>query len=150
MADGKVRIQLQRFLTLLHRFVVAMIDAQCVRHVCADDQGKRIKAFRFSQLPNAFAIPPYDQQMPGIPFMRCGIAWIQLNGATVFLLGEVPLPAVQVVCESQRGVRLRQRRALLGMSQTAMGEAAGLSFRQIQKYESGKNSIAASRLYEFA
>ncbi|MDI1286234.1 MAG: helix-turn-helix transcriptional regulator [Reyranella sp.] len=48
------------------------------------------------------------------------------------------------------GVRLRQRRNLLGMSQTKLGEAVGLTFQQIQKYERGTNRVSASRLFEFA
>jgi len=48
------------------------------------------------------------------------------------------------------GTRLRQRRALLGMSQTALGNAVGLSFQQVQKYEQGSNRISSSRLFEFA
>ncbi len=45
------------------------------------------------------------------------------------------------------GARLRQRRTLLGMSQTMLGEAIGLTFQQVQKYESGANRISASRLF---
>ncbi len=37
------------------------------------------------------------------------------------------------------GARLRQRRTLLGMSQTMLGEAIGLTFQQVQKYEKGTN-----------
>ena len=48
------------------------------------------------------------------------------------------------------GTRVRQRRALLGMSQTTLGDAVDLTFQQIQKYEGGKNRISASRLVEFA
>jgi transcriptional regulator with XRE-family HTH domain len=48
------------------------------------------------------------------------------------------------------GMRVRQRRALLGMSQTALADADGLTFQQIQKYERGTNRMGASRLYEFA
>lgn len=48
------------------------------------------------------------------------------------------------------GMRMRQRRALLGMSQTALANAVGLTFQQIQKYERGTNRMGASRLYEFA
>lgn len=48
------------------------------------------------------------------------------------------------------GNRIRQRRALLGMSQTALGKAVGLTFQQIQKYERGANRASASKLYEFA
>ena len=47
------------------------------------------------------------------------------------------------------GTRLRQRRTLLGMSQTKLGEAVGLTFQQIQKYERGTNRMGSSRLYEF-
>jgi len=46
------------------------------------------------------------------------------------------------------GARLRQRRTLLGMSQEKLGEAVGLTFQQIQKYERGANRIGASRLYQ--
>ena len=45
------------------------------------------------------------------------------------------------------GARLRVRRTLLGMSQTTLGEAIGLSFQQMQKYEKGANRISASRLF---
>ena len=48
------------------------------------------------------------------------------------------------------GMRIRQRRTLLAMSQTTLGAAVGLTFQQIQKYENGSNRISASRLYEFA
>ncbi len=48
------------------------------------------------------------------------------------------------------GLRMRQRRSLLGMSQTAVGDAVGLTFQQIQKYERGSNRIGSSRLFEFA
>jgi transcriptional regulator with XRE-family HTH domain len=48
------------------------------------------------------------------------------------------------------GARVRQRRALLGMSQTNLGSAVGLTFQQIQKYERGSNRISSSRLFEFS
>ena len=48
------------------------------------------------------------------------------------------------------GQQLRRARQSVGMSQTKLGESGGLSFQQIQKYESGKNRIAASRLYRIA
>ncbi len=46
------------------------------------------------------------------------------------------------------GARVRQRRALLGMSQTTLGNALGLSFQQVQKYEKGTNRMGASRLFD--
>ena len=48
------------------------------------------------------------------------------------------------------GARMRQRRSLLGMSQTNLGTAVGLTFQQIQKYERGSNRIGSSRLFEFS
>ena len=44
------------------------------------------------------------------------------------------------------GARVRVRRTLLGMTQTDLGKAIGLTFQQVQKYENGKNRISASRL----
>lgn len=48
------------------------------------------------------------------------------------------------------GKRLRLRRTLLGLSQEAIGDAIGVTFQQIQKYERGINRMGSSRLYEFA
>ncbi len=48
------------------------------------------------------------------------------------------------------GRKLRSRRTILGMSQEEIGEAVGITFQQIQKYERGLNRIGSSRLYEFA
>ncbi len=46
------------------------------------------------------------------------------------------------------GARVRVRRMLLGMSQTTLGDALGMSFQQVQKYEKGTNRISASRLFD--
>ena len=48
------------------------------------------------------------------------------------------------------GARLRERRTALGVSQERLGEALGLTFQQIQKYEKGVNRIGASRLFEIS
>ncbi len=48
------------------------------------------------------------------------------------------------------GARLRQRRTLLGMSQTTLGEGIGISFQQMQKYERGMNRIGSSRLFDLS
>ncbi len=37
---------------------------------------------------------------------------------------------------------------LIGLSQERLGEALGVTFQQIQKYERGANRISASKLYE--
>ncbi len=48
------------------------------------------------------------------------------------------------------GKRLRQARKHAGLSQTALGRALGISFQQIQKYESGGNRLGSSRLWHAA
>src|ERR1700760_2601973 len=48
------------------------------------------------------------------------------------------------------GSRVRLRRNMLGLSQEKLGEAIGLTFQQVQKYERGANRIGASRLWELS
>ena len=48
------------------------------------------------------------------------------------------------------GSRVRMRRMLAGISQEKLGEALGLTFQQVQKYEKGSNRISASRLQQIA
>ncbi|MDO9710778.1 helix-turn-helix domain-containing protein [Paracraurococcus lichenis] len=48
------------------------------------------------------------------------------------------------------GARVRLRRTLLGMSQEKLGDALGLTFQQVQKYERGVNRIGASRLFDLS
>jgi transcriptional regulator with XRE-family HTH domain len=48
------------------------------------------------------------------------------------------------------GSRIRLRRTLLGMSQERLGEALGLTFQQVQKYERGVNRVGASRLFDIS
>ena len=48
------------------------------------------------------------------------------------------------------GARLRVRRTLLGMSQTTLGDALGVSFQQMQKYEKGTNRIGSSRIFDLS
>jgi transcriptional regulator with XRE-family HTH domain len=48
------------------------------------------------------------------------------------------------------GSRLRMRRLMLGMSQTVIADALGLTFQQVQKYEKGANRISASRLQQLS
>ena len=48
------------------------------------------------------------------------------------------------------GSRVRMRRIMLGMSQEKLGEALGLTFQQVQKYEKGANRIGASRLQQIS
>src|SRR5262245_52504548 len=48
------------------------------------------------------------------------------------------------------GARVRMRRMMLGMSQEKLGDALGLTFQQVQKYEKGANRIGASRLQQIS
>jgi len=52
--------------------------------------------------------------------------------------------------DSHVGHRVRERRILLGMSQTRLGESLGLSFQQVQKYERGIDRISVGRLVHMA
>ncbi|MDD9876966.1 MAG: helix-turn-helix transcriptional regulator [Magnetovibrio sp.] len=63
--------------------------------------------------------------------------------------GRLP-PGVPNPVDVHVGGRVRQRRTLLGLSQERLGEAVGLTFQQIQKYEKGANRIGASRLFQFS
>ncbi len=52
--------------------------------------------------------------------------------------------------DGQVGRRVRERRKALGMSQDSLGNALGISFQQVQKYEVGTNRVAAGRLWDMA
>lgn len=48
------------------------------------------------------------------------------------------------------GERIRRRRTELGRTQEDLGSGLGISYQQIQKYETGANRISAGRLFEIA
>ncbi len=48
------------------------------------------------------------------------------------------------------GQRIRARRKTVGLSQSTLADALGLTFQQVQKYENGANRVSASKLYETA
>jgi len=48
------------------------------------------------------------------------------------------------------GTRIRLRRTLLAISQERLGNALGLTFQQVQKYERGVNRVGASRLFDLS
>src|SRR5436190_20886443 len=48
------------------------------------------------------------------------------------------------------GARIRMRRLMLALSQTQLGDALGLTFQQVQKYENGSNRVGAGRLQHIA
>ena len=61
------------------------------------------------------------------------------------MAGKKPNPV-----DTHVGSRVRLRRLLLGMSQERLGDAMGLTFQQVQKYEKGVNRIGASRLFHIS
>ena len=48
------------------------------------------------------------------------------------------------------GTRIRRRRRELGMTQRDLGEEIGVRFQQVQKYETGRNRVSASKLWDIA
>jgi len=58
---------------------------------------------------------------------------------------KTPVPQDEVV-----GRRIRARRLQLGLSQQALGDALGISYQQVQKYEKGVSRIGAGRLQQVA
>jgi transcriptional regulator with XRE-family HTH domain len=61
------------------------------------------------------------------------------------MIKKVPNPTDKHV-----GSRVRMRRMMLSMSQEKLGDALGLTFQQVQKYEKGTNRIGASRLQQIS
>ncbi len=71
-------------------------------------------------------------------------------GALRTLRGSLFVKKVPNPIDRHVGSRVRMRRILLGMSQEKLGEALGLTFQQVQKYEKGTNRIGASRLQQIS
>ncbi|WP_425404588.1 helix-turn-helix domain-containing protein [Hwanghaeella sp.] len=59
-------------------------------------------------------------------------------------------PGIANPIDEHVGARIRMRRIMLGLSQQKLGEALGLTFQQLQKYERGTNRVGASRLWDLA
>ena len=96
---------------------------------------------------------------PGFYFVVCGVvpfsplcnrekeidAFRSSNGSGGNIVIKIPNPIDKHV-----GGRVRMRRMLLSMSQEKLGDALGLTFQQVQKYEKGTNRIGASRLQQIS
>jgi len=63
---------------------------------------------------------------------------------------KTPDPSAPDPIDVAVGARIRLRRQVLSVSQTALAEALGVSFQQVQKYERGVNRISASMLVRTA
>jgi transcriptional regulator with XRE-family HTH domain len=64
--------------------------------------------------------------------------------------GYVSVKKIPNPIDTHVGSRVRMRRMMVGMSQEKLGDALGLTFQQVQKYEKGANRIGASRLHQIA
>src|SRR5262249_24578554 len=61
------------------------------------------------------------------------------------MAGRLQLPRVPNLTDQHVGSRVRMRRLMLAMSQEKLGDALGLTFQQVQKYERGANRIGPNR-----
>jgi transcriptional regulator with XRE-family HTH domain len=57
-------------------------------------------------------------------------------------------PRAATPIDAYIGARMRERRAALGLSQGALSKKLGVTFQQVQKYESGENRVSAARLFD--
>ena len=57
-------------------------------------------------------------------------------------------PRAATAIDTYIAAQLRADRIALGLSQAALGDKLGVSFQQIQKYESGVNRVSAARLFD--
>jgi transcriptional regulator with XRE-family HTH domain len=48
------------------------------------------------------------------------------------------------------GANIKRARVIAGESQSKLGEALGLTFQQVQKYEKGRNRVSAVKLWMIA
>ncbi|HYC06230.1 MAG TPA: helix-turn-helix transcriptional regulator [Azospirillaceae bacterium] len=58
--------------------------------------------------------------------------------------------AVETAVENHVAARIRLRRGLLGMSQSDLARALGITFQQVQKYERGSNRVSVGKLFRLA
>jgi transcriptional regulator with XRE-family HTH domain len=56
-------------------------------------------------------------------------------------------PRAATAIDEYIGTQIRDRRTALNLSQTALAEKLGVSFQQLQKYETGVNRVSAARLF---
>jgi transcriptional regulator with XRE-family HTH domain len=57
-------------------------------------------------------------------------------------------PRAATSIDAYIGARIRECRTALDLGQADLGRKLGISFQQIQKYESGVNRVSAARLFE--
>ncbi|MEM8784969.1 MAG: helix-turn-helix transcriptional regulator [Pseudomonadota bacterium] len=66
-------------------------------------------------------------------------------------MSDEPLqPRIAKRVDEHVGERIRERRTLLGLTQEQLAAALGISYQQVQKYETGSNRVSAGRLFEIS
>jgi transcriptional regulator with XRE-family HTH domain len=63
---------------------------------------------------------------------------------------EHPQPQRATDMDRHVGIRIRERRIMMGMSQQQLARMIGVTYQQAHKYERGLNRISAGRLFEIA
>ena len=66
------------------------------------------------------------------------------------MVNPTPKPKQTTAIDHGVGSRIAFLRAANGLSQSALASALGVSFQQVQKYETGKNRVGAGRLQAIA
>src|ERR1700730_14083060 len=93
---------------------------------------------------NPMRVPPFDSGKAIGPLAQ--VENVSVAQESVFMAAKKsPNPIDKHV-----GSRVRMRRMMLAMSQEKLGDALGLTFQQVQKYEKGTNRIGASRLQQIS
>ena len=59
-------------------------------------------------------------------------------------------PTMTTATDEHIAQRLQLRRIMMGLSQKDLAQLCGITFQQIQKYESAGNRISASRLFDLS
>ncbi len=59
-------------------------------------------------------------------------------------------PILVTAVDSHIGQRIQLRRVMLGLTQSDLAQRCGISFQQIQKYETAGNRIPAARLFDIS
>lgn len=88
--------------------------------------------------------------LPATTTARIGIGSPTRIGKAIAQKKATPSKKLPNPTDRHVGSRVRLRRMMLRMSQEKLGEALGLTFQQVQKYEKGTNRIGASRMQQMS
>jgi DNA-binding Xre family transcriptional regulator len=82
-----------------------------------------------------------------LPLNRAGPQSERQSWLGLFLTGDSAVARRRNwLIDKKIGSVIRLRRVKLGLSQTELGHALGVTFQQIQKYERGTNAVASTRI----